>query len=440
VTVEDRLRATTEAVTAAMRPVRPLDLSPALAPAGRPRARLPRRWFGWLAPVAAGIAVITVAAILVAVRDLPGAGHVSGATPPGQGRASAGLPRYGVVLTAGSLSISDLSVIDTQTGKQVALVKHPANFAFTGVSGAADDRTFAVAASHYTSHFTSGGGGGVNWSPEGPAAWFLLRISPGSSQPVKLTRLPVAQLSAIINGFALSPDGRTLAVLDWRAEPAPSLGVNPATLLLYSVATGKALRTWTGGMPPNVIPAGGLFDGSGANIAGLTWLADGRTLAFIYYAENQAPAVRTLDTTRPGDDLLGGSRRVFTLPASGPDACSQALLTPDGRTVLCGTQPQLHTDCRTNTRETLEIDAYSAATGKRERVLYRYTGLCTLAGVGALSWAGPGNTVVAMVGVRTVRVIASQASVIAGVLTGGKLIPLLPGTHPFGQGPGAVAF
>jgi hypothetical protein len=97
------------------------------------------------------------------------------------------------------------------------------------------------------------------------------------------------------------------------------------------------------------------------------------------------------------------------------------------------------TVCKT---QTLEIDAYSAATAKRERVLYRYTGECTQDGIGALGWARSGNSVVAMVNVGTVTTgsLIGQAKVMVGVVAGGKLIPLLAGTLLLRQGPGMIAF
>ena len=75
-TIEDRLRATTEAVTEAMYPVRPLDLRPSAAPspARYRRPRRPARWSGWLIPLAAAMAVIAVAATLVTVRSLSAVG------------------------------------------------------------------------------------------------------------------------------------------------------------------------------------------------------------------------------------------------------------------------------------------------------------------------------------------------------------------------------
>lgn len=99
--VEDRLRATTEAVTKSMRPVRPLDLTrdptdARTAPKPR-RARPARRWPGWLVPLAAAAAVIAVAATLVAVRNLSDAGPGSTVTPAATSTAETlpdGVPRY----------------------------------------------------------------------------------------------------------------------------------------------------------------------------------------------------------------------------------------------------------------------------------------------------------------------------------------------------------
>jgi hypothetical protein len=452
VSIDDRIRTATEATAATVREIRPLTLPDELAPARQRRLRSQqtrRGWGGWLVPLAAAVAVIVVAAILVAVRDLPGVGHASAPTPAGHGGGVAGLPRYGVMLTkttakippqwgSGDVEVSDLSVIDTRTGKQVALVKHPANFGFTAVSGAADDRTFAVSAVSYALQPLPG----TNRT-EDIRVWYLLRIAPGSSQPVQLTRLPIPVQpgEAVINGLALSPDGRTLAVLDWCTVPGACYRGAPGTLQLYSVATGKALRVWTWGTLPDPVPSYGDSYGFSQNSAGLTWLADGRTLAFTYYAHGQAPAVRTLDTTRPGNDLVADSRRAFTLPSSGSDACSEAQLTRDGQTVVCGTQVSTNSGCDSVTKETLEIDAYSAATGKRERILYRYTGHCTQDGIGALGWVGPGNTVVAMVDAGILKDFPyDNTAVSVGVVTQGKLVPLLPAALPFDQGPGAIAF
>ena len=468
--IDDRIRTAIGATAATVREIPPLALPddlPGTAPLParprrrsrrvgrtRPGGRGPRSLGTWLIPLAAAAAVIVLAAVLVAVRDLPGV-HASGSTPAVPGPAAPGLPRYGAVLTttlarippkfgSGDVPVGDLSVIDTHTGKRVALVKHPANFGFTAVSGAADDRTFALAAVSI----------GLQPQPGIPgelaSLWdfYLVRITPGSSRPATLTRLsiPVQPNDAVIDGFALSPDGRTLAIMEWCTVKPSCYPSSPGTLRLYSVATGKALRTWTWGTLPNPVPGDGLASSYNHNRAGLTWLADGRTLAFTYYAHGQAPAVRKLDTSRPGGDLVAASRPVFTLPASGSDACGEALLSPDGRTVVCAGRSSASAICKT---ATLEIDAYSAATGQRARVLYRYTAPCTRDGVGALGWVGPGGTVVAAAddgllasSLPPVRpgVPPMSSKVIIGVVAGGKLRPLLPATLPFSQGLGTIAF
>ena len=446
--IDDRIRTAIGATATTVREIRPLDLDLALdaAPARPRRLRVPRGSAGWLIPLTAAMAVIVVAAILVAVRDAPGIGRASAPAPASQGQLPAALPRYGVVLNeagGGGVQYSNLSVIDTRTGTRVAQVKHPAGVSFEGVSGAADDRTFAVSAVSTALQRLPG-------TTEMPSvwSWYLLRIAPGSSQPVTLTKLaiPPQPQDAVIYGIALSPDARTLAVLEWLTVPGPWYKGSPGTLQLYSVTTGKALRVWQWGKSPDPVDPVPLYGGSigfDHNGAGLTWLADGRTLAFTYYAHGQAPVVRTLDTSRPGNDLLAGSREVFTLPSSGPDACSEAQLTADGRTVVCGTQVSANRGCNPAVQqETLEIDAYSAATGNRERVLYRHTGPCTRDGAGALGWVGPGNTVVAMVvtGFLPASTVNDDTKTVIGLLAGGRLIPLLPATFPVEQGPGMIAF
>ncbi|HEY0932600.1 MAG TPA: hypothetical protein VGD91_02550 [Trebonia sp.] len=55
-------------------------------------------------------------------------------------------------------------------------------------------------------------------------------------------------------GIALSPDGRTLAVLEWLTDKGPWYQGSPGTLPLYSVATGKTLRVWKWGTLPDPVP------------------------------------------------------------------------------------------------------------------------------------------------------------------------------------------
>jgi len=453
--LEDRVRTAAEATAATVREIRPFTMPgelPAAAPGsgrrgGRRPGPVPGGRHGWLVPLAAAVAVIAVAAILVAVRDLPGLGQPAAPRPAAPGPAGhgvAGLPRYAVVLVSdpvtrpggGTAGGDSLGIIDTRSGKQVAEVSHPANITFVGVTGAADDRTFVVTASYANPVPVPGSTTGAT---EQAQFWYLLRIDPGGSRPATLTRLSIPQQrsGALIDGLALSPGGQQLAVLEWSELPQQAGPGSPATLTLYSVATGQPARTWTGGLAAGSLPDYGTSSGLNQNYAGLTWLADGRTLAFTYYARGQAAAVRTLDTHRPGGDLVAASRRVFPLPGGQPGPCAEALLTPDGRTVLCGTQAPLVSPCELRM---LQVSAYSAATGERERVLFRPAPRCTAAGFGALSWAGSASAVVVMVSTG-----ASQPGrnvtprVVIGLLAGGGLVPVATGGFPV-IGPGAIAF
>jgi hypothetical protein len=339
VSVEDRLRATTEAVTEAMRPVRPLSLPPAPAEGtslGRSRrARPPRRWPAWLIPLASAAAVIAVAVSLVVVRDLPGARSGAGQASPAPGPVVP--PRYEVMLDpagggtiiepggAQEVTVSGLTVYDTLTHQRLAQIRPPAKTEFTGIAGAADDRTFVVDAAVSPS---AGAGHGTR-------AWFLLRLTPGGPHPVTLTSLRIdgPGTTATVTGLALSPDGRTIALLYWPNTAGSATAPAPATLRTYSVATGQMLHSWT---------------------------------------------------------------------APGP-----------GRNV---------------------------ATGKRDRVLYRYIGRCDVNGVAQLVWAGSGTEAI----VQLAAVTGGQGGLIrtqvVGAVTPGRLSSLGIALTDTPYPPGAIAF
>jgi hypothetical protein len=441
-TVEDRLRATTGAVTEAMRPVRPLTLPPGQpegsAPVRPHWGRLPRRWPGWLIPLAAAVAVIAVAATLVAVRDLPGSHLAPRVTPAASVTAtstaapppSAGpvVPRYYVTLSAESrVPVRDAIVADAGTGKQITVVKPPSNATFAGMAAGPDDRTFVLDARTFFA--------GPSWTPP-EHIWFLVRLTPGAARQVQVTRIPIAasMSAAEIVGLALSPDDGTLAILfqpdviDVSVKTPPG----PITLRTYSLATGKALRTWTEPVPSSA--AGTTLDSD--NVDGLTWLADGRTLAFTYPSFAVHQTVRTLDTTSPGTNLIADSRAVFQVPAG--RACGSLLMTPDGQTVICGTSTEGAGGCA---KGQPEFDAYTVATGQLDRVLYRHQGSCAV-GVATVEWAGDGTLAIGLV--ETFKSVdfsfpASDTNVV-GVLTPGKLAPLRVTLTGSSYGPGTVAF
>jgi hypothetical protein len=180
-----------------------------------------------------------------------------------------------------------LVVGDTFTGKEIATVKAPAGVYLNAVYGtAADDRTFIV-----TGNVVRGVYGG----PE----WYLLRIAPGSSVPARLTPLPVPVRQKPA-GVALSPDGTKVAV---------ALPGSPATVRVYSVPTGKLLRTWSttapGQLTAQKLPAGTWQ----FTLMVLRWSADGSQLAFAW----NATAIRVLDATAPDGDLVASSRQLAAI-------------------------------------------------------------------------------------------------------------------------------
>lgn len=243
---------------------------------------------------------------------------------------------------------------DDLTGKTIATVKPPRGLEFDSVQGASDDRTFIVRATSLETTETT------------PEPWYLLRVAPGTAQPYQLDKLPISSPDGVV--AALSADDRELAVesIDGASsKDRTSLGI-------YSVSSGAELRAWT-----TTKLASGL-----AQIT-LSWLSNGRQLAFSYVPSATADALslqlRTLDVTAPRTDLLTASHTLLTVPLSGASTCMSLRLTPDGGTIICAGQYAFLTGGGTRTgcsNGGLGFTAYSARTGKLVRDLYRYQGPC----------------------------------------------------------------
>jgi hypothetical protein len=222
-----------------------------------------------------------------------------------------------------------------------------------------------------------------------PVAWYLLRIRPGSKEAARLTRLsiPGQPGGTQVSGIALSPNGSELAVMYQRGVWVYSGKEGPLTLSVYSVSTGQALRTWT---QQTNGPAGyGWYWGRYSN-SSITWLADGRTIAFTdgnLSGENGPPLgaafsgvkIRTLDLARPSGDLLAQSKVVFT---SSNHWCSTLQLAPDGKSVFCGSYGG--STAKASSAYDPEILQYSVATGK-SRLVYRLKGAYNL-GLANVLW------------------------------------------------------
>jgi hypothetical protein len=316
-----------------------------------------------------------------------------------------------------------LRVGDDRTGTLIATIPPPDGQTFTGLTAAADDRTFVVAAAQFPVQ---------QFSPSAnTAAWYLARLTPGGAHPVTLTRLPIpgepagTQVSAI----ALAPDGSELAVMSQQVW-LPRTG--PLTIRLYSLATGTPVRTWTA--DTKGFPAGfGWYWGRYSNTA-LTWLNGGHTLAVTYGINNSGSGppltygfthvtIRTVDADSPSGNLLSVSKVLFRLPngagRAGTD-CDTVQLTSDGKTVLCG--KDAGNTRKPSTAYAPEFAAYSVATGT-PRLLYQLPGAYGI-GLADVLWASPtGSTLLGSVYAQATWG-HGPADQTAGLLTNGMFKPV----------------
>jgi len=411
VTIEERLRATNQAVADAMRPVRPLEL-PGEQPARVPAGRRSRRWLSWGAPLAAAALVAAVAVSLALVRQAEGPPPVT-PTPATSGSATplASIPRYYVALAGVGRSrpgVLKAVVGDEQTGRTVAVLNPSAGQNFYGVTGAADDRTFVVTS--YAGTETT---------------WYLLRLTPGAANPAQLTRLPIKPVAARVAGLALSPDGRELAVM-WRTGTTQANAVT--YLAVYSMTSGAALRTWiTRGDNMNAI-------GGAANEQGLSWVNGDEGIDFRWSVLKDGTGIyttliRRIDVTAPGGDLLADSRVAVRLPntvavtkttRSWP--CYTSLTAGNG-TVVCGTLSTGNSFQEVCSTVPPSFVTYSGTTGKRLKVLYQYHGQCLYA-VSVVVWTDPtASRVIAFLALSE-KGINMAATDQFGVITDGRFTPL----------------
>jgi hypothetical protein len=378
-TTEDRARAAMRAIAGTVHDAPPLQLAaardltraPDAVRAGGPGSRRlsPRRPGGatrrgtrgsgrrrrWsvLAPVAAAVTIVAVAVTLAIIRDIPNGGVAgpSTATPVTGSSAASGAPAPGVpeyYVARRQADTPYLVVGNTFTGKTIATVGAPADVFLEAVYGAAaDDRTFIVT--------------GYRHGADAGTVWYLLRIAPGSAKPARLTALPVPvrQSPAVA---ALSPDGTQLAV---------ALPGSPATLRVYSVATGALLRAWSTSASgelttQKVTPGSRLFS---ATV--LRWSPDGSQLAFAW----NASTVRVLDPSAPDGDLITSSRLLswigiayatlgnFTCDAAqgwAPITITKGSTAGQGIVCAGNTQSDRYTPCTSQTKSTCKYTQQTA--------------------------------------------------------------------------------
>jgi hypothetical protein len=330
ISLEDQIRDALRSEAGRLREVSPLRLLPApgrLGPVTAPRRA--RRPWTWLAPVTAAVLVIALAIALVIVRTERN-GPVVPARP--QSPAPATFPRYYVALEHlnNDGNAARLMAGDSVTGKTLAAFNAPAGASFEGTTpaGAADDRTFVVAAtlSQRKPPYPP-------WATDGPRAWYLLRLAPGSARPVSMTKLAIQSSAADlpVTQTALSADGRYLAVASGDA------GTLREDLRVYSVATGQLVHAWT------MVNAGAF---SYKTLSHLSWVNGDEAVAFnLMWGLSSHQEVRKVAVSAGGTDLLAASRVVWSqsvpapphgvITASTPQLCGLATLTADGQAIVC---------------------------------------------------------------------------------------------------------
>jgi hypothetical protein len=424
-TTEDRLRAAALAAAGTVAPGSAPPLHLPDQPARRfgvPGPPHRRGWRRWAAPLAAAASVIAVVAASLAITSGGGARArppvPSGPeTAPARAAALASVPPYYLTLTGYSGQPHLHAVLRASaTGSVLASVTPPRPYGtFTHVSGAADDRTFVLAAQRWVPVPTGKKSAAAQRLDNAARTkFFLLRFSP-TARTARLTALPVPMepgglpqegLTGLA-GIALSPDGSKLAIAIDRPAPLPP------EITVASVATGSE-RTW-------VWQGKGWIGDHMDSFQPLSWAADGRTLAFQQGHGFVTAGARLLDTDLPGGNLRSSSRPAAQWHFAGDNAGNIAI-TPDGSKIIA----PVTTFQRHPSRSVLQITEFSATTGKMVRVAghWQYAGT---AGGQDILWTNPsGSTLIVIspdISPAGHRYLPNPPWAVS-VLTGDQLTPL----------------
>jgi hypothetical protein len=321
-TIEDRLRAAAQAA------------ADTVADGSAPPLRLPqpgrrsglRSWGNrppWTVPLAAAAAVIVVvAASILAARAV-----VPGQTVPGAGPPLAaplpltadGLPAYFLAIPSGDQqagaepgnqnegvgpiprrlsSHETLRVVATDTGKTVATATLPG----------------------YVTEIAASRGAFFAAVVRGDAATFFeIRLNDDRTAAT-VTELPIQPDTAPLEFMAASPNGGKLAYSTLVMHGAAGDVQN----LVVASTTNGSEREW-------LTPA---QDAQGS-MGLMTFLADGRTLAFAWTGPSEtssSSSLRLLDTAAPGDDLMAGRAVLPLVNAAG--AFDGYTLSANGKVVV----------------------------------------------------------------------------------------------------------
>jgi len=339
--LEDRLREELSQLAALAQPetIRPLR-----DPAQRRRAPAAR----FLAPVAAMVAVAAVAVAVALIA--PGLHDRSEPEPDGPALVrSHTIPRFYVLayqsyVDGGHKIATYAAVHSSATGASLAWVTLPTLWSQGGayspsITAAANDRTFVVMETNSTSL------NDIVWL-------FRLQVS-SSGRSIRVSRLPVhVPPTVAIDDVALSPDGTRLEMTaQWNCghDACQYAGIRVVNL------ASQATTIWSTRVD------GGPFNGS--------WVGD-NAVAFEWEpnARGEAASYRVLPLSGKPGDLLTASTPVASPRAESNYYVPNALVTPDGRTVVTSQViPYARWFVHGAVARIVELNAH---TGRLERTLY----------------------------------------------------------------------
>jgi hypothetical protein len=334
------------------RPLMPADGPRPVASDGRPG------WRGWIVPLAAAASVLAIASLGVALT-----GHVTGHQPSRTEKekrtgTTAPFPTY-YVSAEGPINSDGQGVKSTQpvvrsvaTGAVIARVPNQGKSDILNMAAAPDDRTFYVVYESLTT--------------DNLTVCSFRVLGPGrTTKPAPIRGGVLNDHSLLYNpGFAVSPDGTKVAMtVNYGNRP---YGHSPAKdevgeIMIIDLRTG-ARQVWTGGLNrPGLM----------LEIGEPSWADNGRSLDFlaswfgIGTSSRDTTQVRSLSIGDDGPGLGSSTVLVRGLPglsSAGPWMVAAAgdhidvLVLPESATSPIG----------------LAVIQYSAADGKRQRVLCRH--------------------------------------------------------------------
>jgi hypothetical protein len=315
-TLEDRVRAAARAAAATVAEGSAPPLR--LAPPGRDPG--PLGWNGrhrWIVPLASAAAVI---ALIVAAHAV-----VPGTRRPAPGRPSAALPLLSDGLPAYFLELPFPDQVGPQPSTANPIPSQLRSRETLHVMATATGKVAARATlpGYVTAIAASRGAFFAAVVKDNLASFYEIRLN-DSHTATTVTELPMRPDTAPLAFMAVSPDGTKIAYSTDAIHGASGKVHN----LVVASTNGGSQREWL--TPPQ--------DSHGSMVQ-MTWLADGRALAFDWDASfspdnPSASSLRLLDTEAPGSDLMADT----TLLPSASEARlffnDLATLSPDGQVVI----------------------------------------------------------------------------------------------------------